>query len=119
MSERLLLKQKRQGGVESLPLLYREFGETKEQAIERRKVERDAAVSRIQNLSARQLLKRMEAMQTGRMLQLAGQNLSVMQSAGSAPIIVAPSSTSSTSNVNQRFDLGMPASADTERLTVD
>ena len=57
--------------------------------------------------------------QSAQKLSLAEQNLSTMQSAGSAPIIVAPSSTSSTSNVNQRFDLGMPASADTERLTVD
>ena len=56
---------------------------------------------------------------SAQMLKLAEQNLSTTQSAGSAPIIVAPSSTSSTSNVNQRFDLGMPASADTERLTVD
>lgn len=53
-------------------------------------------------------------------VKLAKENLATTQSAGSAPIIVAPSSTSSTSNVNQRFDLGMPSAADrAERLTVD
>jgi len=53
-------------------------------------------------------------------VELAKENLATTQSVNSAPIIVAPSSTSSTSNVNQRFDLGMPSAADkAERLTVD
>ena len=53
-------------------------------------------------------------------VELAKENLATTQSVGGAPIIVAPSSTSSTSNVNQRFDLGMPSAADkAERLTVD
>ena len=70
--------------------------------------------------SARNRITRRNSQLDAQMLQLAGQNLSATQSVNSAPIIVAPSSTSSTSNVNQRFDLGMPSAADkAERLTVD
>jgi len=69
---------------------------------------------------AKEMEKSIKSELSAQMLKLAEQNLSAMQSAGSAPIIVAPSSTSSTSNVNQRFDLGMPSAADkAERLTVD
>jgi hypothetical protein len=117
MSERLLLKQKRQGGVESLPLLYREFGETKEQAIERRKAERDVAVSRIQNLSAQQLLKRMEAMQTGQMLQLAEKQLNNSQGQGGSGTVIIDNSQKSSNSQTQVIGQTMPSAHDSYYMT--
>lgn len=101
----------------------RGLGKTPEQKEALRETARQRLQARrnvLANLSSDRRLIEIARAQSAQKLALAEQNLSVMQSAGSAPIIVAPSSTSSTSNVNQRFDLGMPSAADrAERLTVD
>lgn len=118
MSERRLLLQRKQGGVETIPLGYRTFGESMDQAIERRKAERDAALSTIQNLSAEQLLKRMEAMQTGQMLRLAGQNLSAMQSGVSNTVIDNSTVAPNTTTVNNQMAVPTPV-VESERISLD
>ena len=114
-------KLRRMGDPEQIALLNGLFmsEEDKERALQERRAKAQSLRNELATLSSDRRLIEIARAQSAQKLSLAEQNLSTMQSVGRAPIIVAPSSTSSTSNVNQRFDLGMPASADTERLTVD
>ena len=116
--ERKLLMQRRQGGAESVPLGFRTLGESMDSAIERRKAERDAALSAIQNLSARQLMKRMEGAQVAQMLALANRELSTMQSGITNTVVDNSTVAPNTTTVNNQMAVPTPA-VETERFSLD
>ena len=116
--ERKLLMQRRQGGAESVPLGFRTLGESMDSAIERRKAERDAALSAIQNLSARQLMKRMEGAQVAQMLALANREVSTMQSGVTNTVVDNSTVAPNTTTVNNQMAVPTPA-VETERFSLD
>jgi len=117
MDERKLLLMKRQGGPEQVPLGGRNFGESLDDAIIRRKEEQAAAAQRIQNLSAQQLLKRMEAMQTGQMLQLAEKQLNNSQGQGGSGTVIIDNSQKSSNSQTQVIGQTMPSAHDSYYMT--